>query len=92
MGFWSVDAPSICFSYAQSFSVDFAQRYLSSPDGDGGAAPITTQDAKTKAPHVTPTPLLREWAKAKLTHVSWKDAFLSADSVSIHFTLMSMVD
>ena len=37
----------------------------------------------------TPTPLLREWAKATLAHYSWKDALLSADNVSITFALMS---
>ena len=33
----------------------------------------------------TPTPLLREWAKAKLAHYSWKDALFSAVNVSIDF-------
>ena len=37
----------------------------------------------------TPTPLLREWAKAKLAHYSWKDALLSAVDVRSPFTLVS---
>ena len=37
----------------------------------------------------TPTPLLREWAKAKLAHYSWKDALLSAVDVRLPFALVS---
>ena len=33
----------------------------------------------------TPTPLLREWAKATLARGSWKDALVAATGVSIFF-------
>ena len=62
-------------SYIQPFSSDFTHRYLSAPGSDGDA--LMT--------HATLTPLLREWAKAKLTLDLWRDALLSAVSVSISF-------
>ena len=56
----------------QPFLLDFMQRRLSSPNCD--------VDAVSAMP---PTPLLREWAKAKLTNGTWKDALDNAVSVSI---------
>ena len=61
--------------YIQPFSSDFTHRYFSAPGSDGD----------TLTPHTTLTPLLREWAKAKLTLDLWRDALLSAVSVSISF-------
>ncbi|KAF8130750.1 hypothetical protein EV363DRAFT_1166494, partial [Boletus edulis] len=51
----------------------------------GDAASNTNRDANMSTIHTTLPPLLREWAKAKLTHGSWKDALLSAVGVSISF-------
>ena len=69
----------LCLSYIQLFGSDFAHRLLSVPESDGD----------TPAPHATLTPssipFLREWAKAKLTCNVWRDALLSAVSVSISF-------
>ena len=48
------------------------QRRLSSPNCDVDAVSATS-----------PTPLLREWAKVKLTNSTWKDALDNAVSVSI---------
>ncbi|KAF8427988.1 hypothetical protein L210DRAFT_954735, partial [Boletus edulis BED1] len=42
------------------------------------AASNTNRDANMSTIHTTLPPLLREWAKAKLTRGSWKDALLSA--------------
>ncbi|KAF8137323.1 hypothetical protein EV363DRAFT_1157314 [Boletus edulis] len=44
----------------------------------GDAASNTNRDANMSTIHTTLPPLLREWAKAKLTRGSWKDALLSA--------------
>ncbi|KAF8415328.1 hypothetical protein L210DRAFT_3586883 [Boletus edulis BED1] len=44
----------------------------------GDAASNTNRDANMSTIHTTLLPLLREWAKAKLTRGSWKDALLSA--------------
>ncbi|KAF8434848.1 hypothetical protein L210DRAFT_3552762 [Boletus edulis BED1] len=51
----------------------------------GDAASNTNRDANMSTIHTTLPPLLREWAKAKLTRGSWKDALLSAVGVSISF-------
>ena len=48
------------------------QRRLSAPNANDGAVSATH-----------PAPLLREWAKAKLTNSTWKDALDLAVSVSI---------
>ena len=48
------------------------QRRLSTPDRNVDAVSVTA-----------PTPLLREWAKAKLTNGAWKDALDLAVNVSI---------
>ena len=48
------------------------QRRLSSPNCDVDAVSATS-----------PTPLLREWAKVKLTNSTWKDALDNAVSVSV---------
>ncbi|KAF8120288.1 hypothetical protein EV363DRAFT_130848 [Boletus edulis] len=53
----------------------FTQRRLSA---HGDAASNTNQDANMSTIHTTLPPLLREWAKVKLTRGSWKDALLSA--------------
>ncbi|KAF8452058.1 hypothetical protein L210DRAFT_3499164 [Boletus edulis BED1] len=53
----------------------FTQRRLFA---HGDAASNTNRDANMSTIHTTLPPLLREWAKAKLTHGSWKDALLSA--------------
>ncbi|KAF8132393.1 hypothetical protein EV363DRAFT_1163642 [Boletus edulis] len=53
----------------------FTQRRLFA---HGDAASNTNQDANMSTIHTTLPPLLREWAKAKLTRGSWKDALLSA--------------
>ncbi|KAF8433915.1 hypothetical protein L210DRAFT_3555328 [Boletus edulis BED1] len=53
----------------------FTQRRLSA---HGDAASNTSRDANMSTIHTTLPPLLREWAEAKLTRGSWKDALLSA--------------
>ena len=66
-------------------SADFTQKCLSAPESDSDAVSTLTQDTNMATVHDTPTPLLMEWAKAKLAHYSWKDALLSAVDVSITF-------
>jgi hypothetical protein len=61
----------------QPFWSDFIHRCLSIPRSDVDAP---TPHATLNSP--APTPLLREWAKAKLTHDLWRDALLSVASVS----------
>ncbi|KAF8546584.1 hypothetical protein OG21DRAFT_1491063 [Imleria badia] len=57
---------------------DFSQRCLSTPDSTG--------DATFHSP--SPTPLLREWAKLKLTGGSWNDALVGALSFTVpRFTI-----
>ncbi|KAF8425408.1 hypothetical protein L210DRAFT_3222304 [Boletus edulis BED1] len=53
----------------------FTQRRLFA---HGDAASNTNRDGNMSTIHTTLPPLLREWAKAKLTRGSWKDALLSA--------------
>ena len=69
----------LCSPSIQPFLSDFLQRRLSTPNYSVDVV---------SAMH--PTPLLREWAKAKLTNGTWKDALGLAVSVSIslrHCTL-----
>lgn len=66
---------------------DFTQRCLSASEDKGGVAWNATRDGDVAPLQTTPTPLVREWAKAKLTRGSWKDALLSAVHVSM-FTLV----
>jgi hypothetical protein len=54
---------------------DFLQRYLSTP--------ADSVDATLHPP--SPMPLLREWAKSKLTSGSWRDALVVTLNVSISF-------
>jgi hypothetical protein len=67
----------------QAFPSDFTRRCFSAP-GTGGGAPAQHDNAM---PHATldlpiPTSLLREWAKATLARISWKDALIAAAGVS----------
>ena len=55
------------------------QRRLSTPNNKGDASLVT---AGHNISYLT-TPLLREWAKLRLTAGSWKDALESATNVSI---------
>ena len=64
--------PALCIRH---FATDFLQRYLSTPESRADATLHST----------SPTPLLREWAKSKLTSGSWRDALLAARNVSISF-------
>ena len=57
---------------------DFTQRCLSTPENNGDPA----QHLHAATLHAG-TPLLREWAKATLPYCSWKDALVTAVSVSI---------
>ncbi|KAN0087909.1 hypothetical protein V8E55_006530 [Tylopilus felleus] len=67
---------------------DITHQCLSAPKSNGDVASTPTEDANMVMVHATPTPLLREWAKVKLAHYSWKDALLSAvDFVVSRFTL-----
>ena len=64
--------PPLCIQY---FSTDFLQRCLSTPES---SADTTLHSQST-------SPLLREWAKSKLTCGSWRDALAAALNVSISF-------
>ncbi|KAN0087900.1 hypothetical protein V8E55_006521 [Tylopilus felleus] len=67
---------------------DFTHQCLSAPDSDGDAVSTPTEDANILTVHAIPTPLLREWAKAKLVHYAWKDALLSTVNFIVsRFTL-----
>ena len=68
-----VSSFSICFPAGiQPFHLDFMQRCLSTPNRNADAVSATL-----------PTPFLREWAKAKLTNITWKDSLDLAVGVSI---------
>ena len=72
------------------FPSDFTRLCLSAPGSDGGGASEAAQHDNALAPHATlssptPTPLLREWAKAALTRRSWRNALIAATSVSVSF-------
>ena len=58
----------------QPFASDFTQRYLSTPESDDHDLLTTTIATNVAMPRTNPTPILREWAKAKLTNGTWKDA------------------
>ena len=68
----------------QNLSADFTHQCLSVTKCDGDVVSTPTEEGNMVTVHVLP-PLLREWAKAKLAHYSWKDALLSAADVSITF-------
>ena len=57
----------------RSFATDFLQQYLSTPE--------SSADTAFRSP--SPTPLLTEWAKSKLTSGSWRDALVASLNVSI---------
>ena len=57
------------------FATDFFNRYLSTSE--------STRDTTIHSP--SPMPILREWAKSKLTGGSWGDALVSAVNVSTPF-------
>ncbi|KAF8556447.1 hypothetical protein OG21DRAFT_1459308 [Imleria badia] len=64
---------------------DFTRRCLSVPESDGGATSKVVRHDNSPVLHVTrqplsPTPLLREWAKATLASRSWKDTLVIAAS------------
>ncbi|KAG6372499.1 hypothetical protein JVT61DRAFT_7605 [Boletus reticuloceps] len=63
---------------------DFTQRRLSA---HGDATSNANRGSSMSTTQTTLTPLLREWAKAKLTRDSWKDVLLAATGVSITFGL-----
>ena len=67
----------------QLFASDFTQRYLSTPESDDHNLLTTTLAINVAMPRTNPTPILREWAKAKLTNGTWKDALDLSVSVSI---------
>ena len=64
------------------------QRCLSTPESSGDASWKAARNDNAPTLHatlhlLTPTPLLREWAKLKLTSRSWKDALAAANDVSL---------
>ena len=78
------------FPCMKVFPSDFTRLSLSAPRSDGGGASEAAQHDNAPTPHATlnsptPTPLLREWAKAALTRRSWRDTLIAATSVSISF-------
>ncbi|KAF8554675.1 hypothetical protein OG21DRAFT_1508679 [Imleria badia] len=58
---------------------DWTHRYLSAPQSEGDAASNSAQHYETP----TPTPLLREWAKATLANGEWQDALVSTASFTL---------
>jgi hypothetical protein len=68
-----------------NFSPDFTHRYLSAPESDGDAALNSAPTLLATFDSWTPTPLLREWAKATLVSGEWKDVLVVTASVSIPF-------
>lgn len=82
---------SFCYNYlstvcAKSFSLDFRQRCLSTPEIEGDRASTTTQPSDATTPNpLIPPPLLREWAKEELSRHSWQDALVASSTVSISF-------
>lgn len=70
-----------CRAYIPPFLSGFTQRRLSAPERDGDVVSATTA-----------SPLLREWAKARLARGSWTDAILSAVGVSTFFALVVIAD
>jgi hypothetical protein len=78
------------FSCIQVFPSDFARRCLSAPESEAGGDSEAARHDNAPTPRATlnpptPTPLLREWAKATLARRSWKDTLVAAASVSIFF-------
>ena len=76
------------FPCIRNFSADFTQQCLSTPEIDNDAASKETSHDNVPMFHetlnsLTPTPLLREWAKATLARCSWKDALVAAANVRI---------
>ena len=76
---------SILLRFIQHFPLDFTHRCLSSPGSHGDPPSSATQRSETQTLDATLAPLLKEWASAKLTHSPWKDALVSAVSVSVSF-------
>ena len=70
--------PLTCIRY---LAVDFLQRCLSTPESG--------VDTTLRSP--SPTPLLREWARSKLTGSSWREALVAALNVSISCFLVPFV-
>ena len=70
--------PLTCIRY---LALDFLQRCLSAPE--------TSVD--TTHHSLPATSLLREWAKAKSTGCSWRDALAATLDVSISFVLVALV-
>ena len=64
--------PPLCI---RRFATDFLQRCLSTPEGS----------VDTTLHSLSPTPLLREWAKLKLAGGSWREALVAALNVSLFF-------
>ena len=70
--------PPLCIRH---FATDFLQRYLSTAESS----------ADTTLHSLSPTPLLREWAKSKLTDGLWRDALVATFKVGISFVLVPLV-
>ena len=73
-------------------STDFTQRCLAAPDIEADAALKEAKDDKVSMLYSTfspptPSPLLIEWARAKLTNSSWKDALTATVGVCIFLHL-----
>lgn len=68
------------FRSIQHFSADSTQQCLSTPPND--CVPNAAPQGILATLNATPTPLLREWAKAVLTTCEWKDALVVSADVS----------
>lgn len=71
-----------------NFIIDFMQRCLSTPERNDRSWVATHHDGvqtlRLTLYLPSPTPLLRAWARLKLTSVSWEDALAVAGDVDIH--------
>jgi hypothetical protein len=65
------------------FHAEFAQRCLFTGARERSGDPASEGHDDVLFHPLSPTPLLKEWAKLKLASGSWKDALNSAASVSI---------
>ncbi|KAF8127843.1 hypothetical protein EV363DRAFT_1341473, partial [Boletus edulis] len=79
------DAVECFYDMTSELGGDFMFTCLTAVTRAATLSAFTQPHANMSTIHTTLPPLLREWAKAKLTRGSWKDALLSAVGVSISF-------
>ena len=63
----------------RSFTADFLQKCLSTPESSSDQVSLPRATLRSQSP----VPLLKEWAKLRLTEGPWKDALVTAAGVSL---------